>query len=261
MENKYYVYVWIREDNNSVFYVGKGSGKRAMNKTVRKEHFKRIVNKIPCHYEIIKDKLTESEAYELEKETIKYYLDLGYGIDIKGYERTSEFYLVNSTLGGDGTNGYKWEDGSRIGEKNNFYGKHHTEETKELLRQYHLGTKASEETKQKLSDMRKGEGNNMYGKRGELSPIYGTHRTEEEKMKQREALGTEVYCIELRKRFPSLSYAAKYMKENYGLKVNKDTIKANCLGKTKKDWYGEIEINGVMTKLHWTFEKINTYND
>ena len=155
----------------------------------------------------------------------------------------------------------EWKEGSRTGEKNNFYGKSHTEETKELIRQAHLGTKASDETRQKLSDMRKGEGNNMYGKRGELSPIYGTHRTEEEKMKQREAIGTDVYCIELRKRFPSLSYATKYMKENYGIKINKDTIKANCLGKTKKDWYGEIEINGVMTKLHWTFEKIDTYND
>lgn len=31
MERKFYVYVWIREDNNSVFYVGKGNGKRARN--------------------------------------------------------------------------------------------------------------------------------------------------------------------------------------------------------------------------------------
>lgn len=261
MENKYYVYVWIREDNNSVFYVGKGCGRRASNKTVRKEHFKRIVNKIPCHYEIIKDGLTESDAYKLEKQTIKYYLDLGYGIDIKGYERTSEFYLVNSTLGGDGTNGYKWEEGSRTGEKNSFYGKKHTDETKETIRQTRLGTKASNETRQKLSDMRKGEKNNMYGKRGELSPIYGTHRTEEEKMKQREALGTPVYCIELQKCFPSLGYAELYMKETYNIKLNRKTIQANCLGKSRKDWYGEIEINGVMTKLHWTFEKINTYND
>lgn len=261
MERKFYVYVWIREDNNSVFYVGKGNGKRARNTSMRNQHFKRIMAKTSCHYEIICENLTEDEAFELEIQTIKYYLDLGYGIDIRGYEKTSEYYLVNSTLGGDGTSGYKHEEGAKSGEKNSFYGKTHTEETREKIRQQHLGTHASEETKQKFSEMRKGENNPMYGKRGENSPIYGTHRTEEEKMKQREALGTTVYCIELQKRFPSLNYAEKYMKETYRIKLGHKTIKANCLGKTKKDWYGEIEINGVLTKLHWTLEEINTYND
>lgn len=62
------------------------------------------------------------------------------------------------------------------GEKNGMYGKHHTEETKEHLREVFSG-----------------EGNPQYGKRGELStcygrtgekhPMYGKHQTEEAKQK------------------------------------------------------------------------------
>ena len=40
---------------------------------------------------------------------------------------------------------------------NNFKGKHHTEESKEKIRQSKLGTTLSEETKQKMSDSKKGK--------------------------------------------------------------------------------------------------------
>ena len=261
MEEKYYVYIWKREDNDSTFYVGKGCGRRAANTIDRNEHFKRIINKVPCHYEILQENMSEKDAYDLEKKLIQEYIDMGYGIDIEGYPRTKEFYLVNSTLGGDGTNGYKHPKGSRNGKNNSFYGKHHTEETKELLRLSRLGTKASEETKEKLSKMRKGEGNVMYGKKGELSPLYGRKQSKETNNKKSEALGTHVYCIELKKRFSSLSNAEKYINETYKLKLNRKTIQSNCNGTSRKDWYGEIEIDGVMTKLHWTFNEIDTYND
>ena len=54
--------------------------------------------------------------------------------------------------------------GLHEGEKNAFYGKKHTDECKEVMRLLKLGTKASAETKAKLSAMRKGEGNSMFGK-------------------------------------------------------------------------------------------------
>lgn len=263
MEEKYYVYIWKREDNDSTFYVGKGCGRRAANLIDRNEHFKRIVNKVPCHYEILKENMTENDAYELEKQTIQYYINLGYGIDIEGYPRTKEFYLVNSTLGGDGTNGYKYKEGAKAGKNNSFYGKHHTDETKEILRQAKLGTKASDETKKKLSEMRKGKGNVMYGKRGELSPLYGRKHSEESNLKKSESLGTPIRCIELNKTFPSMSSAKKYIKENFNVKLNHSTLTTTCNGTSRKDWYGQIELNGVPTKLHWTFveKEIDTYND
>lgn len=76
------------------------------------------------------------------------------------------------------------------GEKNGFYGKHHTEEAKEKNRQAHLGKHPSEETRAKMrgrhpspetrakmSESRKGEKNHFFGK----------HHTEESKEKNRQA--------------------------------------------------------------------------
>lgn len=54
------------------------------------------------------------------------------------------------------------------GEGNPFYGKKHTKETREKLRQINLGKKQSEETRMKYN--RKGKNNPMYGKKAELSP-------------------------------------------------------------------------------------------
>lgn len=136
---------------------------------------------------------------------------------------------------------------------NTFYGKKHTDETKEKIRLARLGTKASVETKEKLSSQRKGIGNHMYGKRGALSPIFGSHRTEEEKQKQRQALGTKVRCVELNRIFDSLSYAEQVMLKDYNVKVNRKTIQSRCERKSKKDWYGELKINGVMVRLHWEY--------
>jgi hypothetical protein len=76
------------------------------------------------------------------------------------------------------------------GEQNPFYGKTHTEETKELLKerttetwknQPHpwIGKKHSEESKKKMSESRKGEKNYFYGK----SPSEETRRKQSEARK------------------------------------------------------------------------------
>ena len=54
--------------------------------------------------------------------------------------------------------------GKNLGEENPFYGKTHTDEFKEKMREFRTGNKASDETKAKMSAMRKGEGNSMFGK-------------------------------------------------------------------------------------------------
>lgn len=69
----------------------------------------------------------------------------------------------------------------RKGENNAFYGKHHTETTREKLRSAAVGRKHSEETKAKISKASSGENNGNYGNVG----VY-TH-TEETKAKMREA--------------------------------------------------------------------------
>jgi len=84
MNNIYYVYQYLREDNTP-YYIGKGKNCRAWAKShsVGVPSLDRI--------QIIKDKLTETEAFQLEMDLISHYgrKDIGTGI------------LRNSTNGGD----------------------------------------------------------------------------------------------------------------------------------------------------------------
>lgn len=84
MNNIYYVYKYLREDNTP-YYIGKGKNRRAWSK----RHSVGVPDK--SRIQIIKDKLTEDEAFQLEIELIAHYgrKDIGTGI------------LRNSTQGGD----------------------------------------------------------------------------------------------------------------------------------------------------------------
>lgn len=123
-------------------------------------------------HEILFTGLTVEEAKEKEKELIQKYDSFHNG--------------YNSTLGGDGSTGLK-----------------HSEKTKEILRRQHLGLKASEESKKKMSlsqiEFRKnltlaerkeffglpGNKNGMYGKHrfGKENPFYGKKHSQQTKNK------------------------------------------------------------------------------
>ena len=232
--NKYYVYEWIRLDTNEPFYVGKGCDDRWRKLTRGNNlHFNRIVNSVPCVVNILHDNLEEQVALDLEVWYIREYRD------VIGYD------LCNIQDGGEGH--------GLCGESNGFYGKTHTEEAIRKNKEKHIGVYPTEETRKKLSDMRKGEGNNMWGRRGELSPHWGKKYSEERKDNISKALGTSVRCIELDIEFNSLNKAEQYMVNTYNIKFSHKTLKATIERSRKKNWYGEIEINGVMTKLHWEF--------
>ena len=79
----------------------------------------------------------------------------------------------------------------KIGERNGMYGKTHTEEARKIFSKVHTGNsyckgkKASEETKQKFSEIAK-------QRIGEKNPFFGKHHTEETKEKLREKIkGTQ----------------------------------------------------------------------
>ncbi len=90
----FYVYAHIRLDSGVIFYVGKGTGRRAKIKG-RNTHWKNIVNKTKYRIEYLENNLTEKEAFKKEREWITY---------LKSIDQC----VANYSLGGEGCSGYKW---------------------------------------------------------------------------------------------------------------------------------------------------------
>lgn len=87
--NRFYVYLHRRGDNNEVFYVGKGCGKRAIATKGRNSWWTRVYEKYGRVVEYLEKGLTQDDALALEMETILFYRACGH-------------QLCNLTGGGDG---------------------------------------------------------------------------------------------------------------------------------------------------------------
>ena len=176
--NIYYVYQYLRTDGTP-YYIGKGCNRRAWvnQRSVPKPTDETLI-------QIIKDNLSEDEAYLLETQLISQY----------GRKNNNTGILRNLTDGGRGgvnvVNKIAWNKNKQQTEEHNkkisnalknrkftdthkeniskshkgkvgtFLGKHHTTETKEKLRNINLGKKLGEMNsnhKQKISDALKGK--------------------------------------------------------------------------------------------------------
>ena len=213
-DRRFYVYVHIRLDNNTVFYVGKGTGKRAYD-PYRNLHHDNICD--ACGYEVvkIKENLTESQAYRLENKMIKYYVHtLGYGIDIEGYDDYDHKlpHLTNKDWGGiGGKSGVQhteehnkkiseamkgnvpWNKGVQLSEehKQNLSESHKrenlSEETIQKMSESHQGMHHSEETKQRIREGNKGKKRSEESKRKNSESHQGKHHSYETKLKMSES--------------------------------------------------------------------------
>ena len=179
--NNYYVYIWIRKDIDKVFYVGKGSGKRYKDLSMRNRYFLNVVNKVGMDnidIQIVENNLSEKDAFEKEIKYIQQYTEMGHPLTnmTKGGEGSSNWFehlsdeekqkhreISKSFIGRKHTDETKIKmSKSMTGLKHNmseeghkilsdfaktrgsyFKGRHHTEETKEILRRQHLGTHGS----------------------------------------------------------------------------------------------------------------------
>ena len=94
MENKFYVYEHATEDGD-VFYVGKGTADRAWAKTGRSRYWNNVARKHGRVVHIVRDGLSEPEAFEIEKRLIA----------LHGRRDEGNGTLVNLTPGGEGKSG------------------------------------------------------------------------------------------------------------------------------------------------------------
>ncbi len=98
---KYYLYCHRRKDDNSIFYIGKGSGKRAWTRQGRNIYWKRVAEKAGFEVEILYHALQEEEAFILEKDFIRNLKEFG-------------CKLSNITDGGDGASGVKMSEETKL---------------------------------------------------------------------------------------------------------------------------------------------------
>ena len=189
--SEYYVYLYIRSKDSvtaklgTPYYVGKGFTDRAwVEHRNLKEHKGVWTPKDNSHIVIVSDGLTEFGAFALERRLIRWYgrKDLGTGI------------LHNRTDGGEGASGIskpKWTDEqkhrasvARSGLLSPLLGRKRPEltgdknpmrrlEIAQKVRDAHIGTTHSPETRKKLSLSSSGERNSMYGVVGENHPNWG----------------------------------------------------------------------------------------
>jgi hypothetical protein len=89
MERKYYVYYHMSETTGEIYYVGKGSGKRAYIFDRRGKLWDAFKNKHGCKVVIFASNLLENEAFDLEISEIKRLKEL-------------KQCRANISLGGDG---------------------------------------------------------------------------------------------------------------------------------------------------------------
>lgn len=156
-KKEFYVYRWYYINTNETFHIGKGKGQRYKEKKQsRNQFFKNIINKEKDNVtsEILVNNLTEQEAWDLEKQLIVEYKSKG--------ECKTNFHEGGR---GGNTGNYNNPERSRkiseaakkrIGKLNPMYGKHHTEETKQKLREINLGKKLTPEHIEKLKEANRG---------------------------------------------------------------------------------------------------------
>lgn len=136
-DRRFYVYYHVRSSDNSIFYIGKGVGRRMLNPNGRSQHWNRVASKYGWTARHVISDIPEACALSLEKVLISIRRE----------------FLVNATDGGEGVSGMSHSDESKRkmsiskkGKVTGFWkGKKMPEEIKEKFRRAKLGKSQSAE--------------------------------------------------------------------------------------------------------------------
>ncbi len=197
----YYVYIWYIKDTNEVFYVGKGKGRRYKQTSNRNKFFNDMYTSHDCDVKKIYENLTESEAFQKEKDVVKW------------YRENTDFRLTNQTDGGEGSSGWKPSQDFKDKQSKIHKEQWQDEEFKKkmmAIRTDENGPYKSQEFRDKISQLVQGENN----------PNYNHHWTEEMKQHLSQVRKTNglsadennpratcVICVETGEIFNCIKYA------------------------------------------------------
>ena len=205
--NRFYTYAYLREDKTP-YYIGKGKGPRIYSTSRRIKPPKdksRII--------FLKQNLTEEEAFRHEI----------YMIDVFGRKDLGTGILHNRTDGGDGASGTVISEETRKklseeskGEKNNFYGKTHSEETKRKQSEVKIGKTHSEESKRKISEANKGHNVSEETKKKLSEANKGKTHSEETRIKIGEVQKGKILSEEHKRKLSEANKGKKWWNDGCG---------------------------------------------
>jgi len=200
-ERLYYVYIWYITETNEVFYVGKGKGRRYKQVSGRNKFFTNMYTSHNCNAKKIYENLTESEAFQKEQETIKW------------YKENTDFRLTNQTDGGEGSTGWVAPEEFKKKQSDIHRAQWQDEDFREkmiAIRADENGPYKSKEFREKIAQLVQGDNN----------PNYGNYWTEEMKQHLSETRktnglsanennpkATRVICIETGEVFDCIKFA------------------------------------------------------
>lgn len=250
LTDSFYVYQYTRPNIMIPFYIGKGKGTRMYDHIKGKSHnelVKKIISKLDRDdlFPVIKKLFYGSEEYcfAMEKKLIAFY----------GKIHNGTGSLANFTDGGEGV--------SLFGEDNGFYGKQHTDESKEKIRQSKLGVSLSQEHRDKISAACKGINlgkkhtdeqklKNSIAHVGINHPNYGKHLSDETKEKIRKSNLNKKVSEETRLK-QSIAAKKRWADKNERQKYS-EMNKAKCNTEEARKKLAESGLKGA--KIRWNIQ-------
>ena len=219
----FYVYAHRKATTGEIFYIGKGTGRRAQ-KRQRGAMWQSIVNKHGLIVEIIQDGLQEWAAFELEQDLIALHgrRDCGYGP------------LANMTDGGDGAAGCACTEAKRAKLSQHFKGVQRTPEHLAKIRAALADPDVQKKRGQAISKARKGLRHSPSHYQNYMAAHADPVKRERRLAAVRAALAKPVVCIETGQVFPMITAAAEWLRSIGFQTSNASKIGMVCSGKRNK---------------------------